>query len=493
MRKGIKEIQLFISCPGDINEEKKIIREVVDDWNRNIGSSNKLFILIKHWKLDSYPSLGRPQDLINSQVFDKSDIVVGVFWTYFGSSTGKFKSGTEEEIKRARSMGLEVMLYFSKRKTSLDSISTEQYNNILKFKEEFKNSSLYWEYKSLKEFKKFFSNHLASLMNDKFINKMKPVEQIAKDDILVPSKLTTSQIKIIMENNLKKEYAPLSELEDLIKQNFLKNFQNIFHSNIFEEIKKNSEIRFKEDKKIELENIKNILFEWEKQIALDCKIFRDSFNLELLKEFEGEYETFKDESFSTIPWTVKAALKTPDEELIRYKAAYASTPPKLIFDTVKKILTRAKNYHEKMKIDYSNIKKVKDLKLQSINDPELLLPGVVGLGIRSEILYRLYPSNFSIMTRKSIWGMYFLVGENIDFIKFEKNRDNEYRISHDWEYDYERFTYLCNIIANLLEIELKNYKVSMKPMYRFAYVGYFLNIISKNNEELIDSLISWKK
>jgi hypothetical protein len=39
-----------------------------------------------------------PQTIINQQVLDKFDLLVGVFWTRVGTSTENHLSGTIEEI-----------------------------------------------------------------------------------------------------------------------------------------------------------------------------------------------------------------------------------------------------------------------------------------------------------------------------------------------------------------------------------------------------------
>jgi hypothetical protein len=63
-------------------------------------------IQLVRWKTDSAPAAGeRQQAIINGQALDTSDILVGIFWSRFGSPTGVAESGTEEEIHRSVSLG----------------------------------------------------------------------------------------------------------------------------------------------------------------------------------------------------------------------------------------------------------------------------------------------------------------------------------------------------------------------------------------------------
>ena len=55
---------------------------------------------------------------LNDQLVDRCDILVGMFWTKLGTSTGVAASGTVEEIDRFVAAGKPAMLYFSRRKSS---------------------------------------------------------------------------------------------------------------------------------------------------------------------------------------------------------------------------------------------------------------------------------------------------------------------------------------------------------------------------------------
>jgi hypothetical protein len=94
----------MIASPGDVAEERDVIRTVIHDWNDVNASISRLMLAAVGWETHSSPELGaRPQELINSRLLKDCDLLVGVFWTRLGTPTGKSPSGTVEEL---RSMSL---------------------------------------------------------------------------------------------------------------------------------------------------------------------------------------------------------------------------------------------------------------------------------------------------------------------------------------------------------------------------------------------------
>lgn len=166
---GMPEIvslyRVFMASPGDVIEERAVVEEVLKEWNLQHGNDAKARVELVSWHTHSYPSTGdRPQALINKQALNASDIVVGFFWSRFGSPTGVAESGTEEEIREGIAQKKPVMVYFSKRKSVTKQKTTERMK-IEKFKADFGRQALFWEYSEVSGFEKAFRNHLASVMS----------------------------------------------------------------------------------------------------------------------------------------------------------------------------------------------------------------------------------------------------------------------------------------------------------------------------------------
>ena len=83
-------------------------------WNSANSRSQSVSLQALRWELDAVPSTGDgPQQTINKQLVETSDILIAVFWTRLGTPTDVAPSGTAEEIEYFRGQGKPVLLYFS--------------------------------------------------------------------------------------------------------------------------------------------------------------------------------------------------------------------------------------------------------------------------------------------------------------------------------------------------------------------------------------------
>ena len=161
----VRLFRVFLSAPSDVTEEQESISGVIRDWNVQHGQAIGVRAELVHWRTHTYPTTGRrPQTTINKQAFDKSDIVVGIFWSKFGTPTGRYRSGTEEELRRGIKRGKKVMVYFSRR--PLPRIRPLQKARIESFKRQLGPKALYWEFSDIQSFERYFRNHLAMVMQD---------------------------------------------------------------------------------------------------------------------------------------------------------------------------------------------------------------------------------------------------------------------------------------------------------------------------------------
>jgi hypothetical protein len=153
--------RVLIASPSDTQEEREIIPSVINDWNASSSETTGIILMPVKWETHSYPKLGsRPQEIINKQIVDNADILVGVFWTRIGTSTGEHLSGTVEEIHRFSSENKPIMLYFSENQISPEKIDPKQFSALKEFKDSMKSKGLIESYSNLPDFKNKFSNQL---------------------------------------------------------------------------------------------------------------------------------------------------------------------------------------------------------------------------------------------------------------------------------------------------------------------------------------------
>jgi hypothetical protein len=126
---------VLIASPSDLAEERQIATEAINEWNSQYAMAEGAVLLPVKWETHATPRSGvRPQQAINEELVQSSDILVGMFWTRFGTNTGIAESGTVEEIDQFLAAAKPAMLYFSRRPIDPNSINLKQQKKLQNFK-----------------------------------------------------------------------------------------------------------------------------------------------------------------------------------------------------------------------------------------------------------------------------------------------------------------------------------------------------------------------
>lgn len=150
MQRDIEAYRILISCPSDITEEVKIIKEELENINTYLLKKLNMRLETLYWEDDIFPEYGnRTQDIINNQIVMNADAIIAVFGEKIGSNTGKYKSGTIEEIEEVIKLSKKVFVYFSEKDVSREGIdkSVDEIKKINEFKKEYGSKGIYSIYK----------------------------------------------------------------------------------------------------------------------------------------------------------------------------------------------------------------------------------------------------------------------------------------------------------------------------------------------------------
>jgi hypothetical protein len=180
-------LKVMIASPGDVSEERRIVTEEIYRWNDANASARHLVLLPVKWETHSTPQMGGPpQTIISRQILDDADIVVGIFGTRIGTPTEKHVSGTVEEIKEHVAAGKTAKVYFSDVPVSPSELVAEQYESVKKFREECQSMGLFATFRSVDDFRRDFSQHLAIELNQgRYLWLATPAEDEEEDAIQV--------------------------------------------------------------------------------------------------------------------------------------------------------------------------------------------------------------------------------------------------------------------------------------------------------------------
>lgn len=118
--------QVFVSSPGDVHEEREVVRRVADQVNARLPEGAPP--LVPHfWEDLTAPGAGRPQDLVSASTrLADTAVFIGILWSRLGTPTGRVTddgvplTGTVEEIETALALHAagklkHVLLYFCDR------------------------------------------------------------------------------------------------------------------------------------------------------------------------------------------------------------------------------------------------------------------------------------------------------------------------------------------------------------------------------------------
>jgi len=161
-----KVLRVFMASPGDLGEERRLFRGIVDEVNRSKANGRGTQLEPLGWE-DTLPGSGRPQELINEDV-KRCDLMIMLLWKRWGTPTGEYSSGFEEEYELAKRLleeegKPEIMLYFRKIPDDMLADPGKQLRQVLKFKEKIESERkfLYKSYEDENQWEKIFREHLS--------------------------------------------------------------------------------------------------------------------------------------------------------------------------------------------------------------------------------------------------------------------------------------------------------------------------------------------
>lgn len=134
-------LRVFLASPGDLQEERKAIRDVVTQFNRDWADYLGYHVELVGWE-ETIAGYGRPQQLIN-QDLDQCDLFIGMISKRWGTPPdheGDYTSGFHEEFelsiaRRERTQNPEISLFFKQIPDEFMADPGEDLKKVLNFRE----------------------------------------------------------------------------------------------------------------------------------------------------------------------------------------------------------------------------------------------------------------------------------------------------------------------------------------------------------------------
>ena len=153
-------IKVFLASPGDLVDERRAAKHVVDTFNKQWADHLTVHVELVGWE-DTVSQFGRPQDLINRDL-DQCELFIGIMWKHWGTPPQKgdgYTSGFHEEYERAtdrrrKSKQPEICLLFKDIDPELLKDPGDSLRKVLQFKEDIQRERtvLYQSFGEIREF-----------------------------------------------------------------------------------------------------------------------------------------------------------------------------------------------------------------------------------------------------------------------------------------------------------------------------------------------------
>lgn len=142
-----RHFYLMISCPGDVVNERKLLKDCVETINSE--RADDVWVELQYWATDTSSDAGMlAQDSINEQIVRDSDGLIAIFNARLGTPVHEYVCGTDEEIDLMLKAGKHVSLLFNtKPQIDLSNPSSiEQITKLQNYKEEQSKKAYYREF-----------------------------------------------------------------------------------------------------------------------------------------------------------------------------------------------------------------------------------------------------------------------------------------------------------------------------------------------------------
>jgi len=190
MATTVEVYSVFISSTSEMQQEREIVAEVVEQINQRSTREGYMLRTLT-WENNVAPDMGvRPQSHINKEIGQDYEIFIGVLCSRFGTSTGEYSSGTEEEF----SLALErrhyhkdlpkIMFYFRDPRNALERIDAEELTKVDHFKRKISSKGIYKDYQTPEEFRTYLDQHLLTCISQIKALKTPVTIKSTKNDLL---------------------------------------------------------------------------------------------------------------------------------------------------------------------------------------------------------------------------------------------------------------------------------------------------------------------
>lgn len=223
--------------------------------------------------------------------------------------------------------------------------------------------------------------------------------------------------------------------------------------------------------------------------------YQDILDLKSLEEYKHDVNSFKNTVLKNqIPIIRKTLQNKQAKELDKFRTAFNLAQSGDLFNVTSNIVKLANEWRNAWYDgkEFEKIDTYEDLGYDAFDGEDYVVYGVIGGGIKSTFIFKLFPEMYPSRSREAVWALYYLSSKK----KFGCKEDSQFLMinadegttQQNYFYPYSLFAfYALRIFNKLKELYAKN-GISLPIEYRFAAVDGFLSYISRSHLDEINVL-----
>lgn len=240
---------------------------------------------------------------------------------------------------------------------------------------------------------------------------------------------------------------------------------------------------------------KGILVDSIEDFKKDAEKYRAIFDEDALTEYEDDPQYFKSTVLKNECPIIHSTIHNKRaKELDKYRHEFSVSDSNELLTVVSNLYNFAEGYYNDFYDEgtYDDIRNYQNLKFSDLDTEDYTVYGVIGGGIKSHMLYKVYPSVFPNRSRGAIWALWFLTDKE----PFECTQDSEFLMidveksvtQQNFFYPYELFTFYTHQIYQMIKEKAVEYDVHLDAENRYIIVDAFLTFIAEQHDEEISLL-----
>lgn len=226
----------------------------------------------------------------------------------------------------------------------------------------------------------------------------------------------------------------------------------------------------------------------------DRQSYQDILNLEALEEYKHDVNSFKNTVLKNQIPIINRTLNSNARELDNFRIAFQRSQAGDLFQVTFNIVELAYQWRTDWYEEdgFEEINTCDDLGYYELDEDEYIVYGVIGGGIKSQFLYKLFPEMYPNRSREAIWALYYLSNKQ----KFGCHEDSQFLMinvqngstQQNYFYPYSLFAFYALQICKQLRVLYSEHGITLPNEYRFVAVDSFLSFVARTHQTEIDTL-----